>query len=44
MVQIQVIKKTEKGLLDLDPPPRFDLVIVDEAHHIRNQTLIAIKQ
>lgn len=27
-------KKT--GLLDLDPPPKFDLVIVDEAHHIRN--------
>ncbi len=26
-----------KGLLDLDSPPRFDLVIVDEAHHIRNQ-------
>ena len=25
-----------KGLLDLDPPPGFDLVIVDEAHHIRN--------
>ena len=24
------------GLLDLDPPPIFDLVIVDEAHHIRN--------
>ncbi len=24
------------GLLDLEPPPRFDLVIVDEAHHIRN--------
>jgi ATP-dependent helicase HepA len=24
------------GLLDLDPPPSFDLVIVDEAHHIRN--------
>ncbi len=24
-------------MLDLDPPPRFDLVIVDEAHHIRNQ-------
>ena len=23
--------------MDLDPPPRFDLVIVDEAHHIRNQ-------
>lgn len=30
-------KKRKKGLLDLDPPPRFDLVIVDEAHHIRNQ-------
>jgi ATP-dependent helicase HepA len=30
-------KKIRKGLLDLDPPPRFDLVIVDEAHHIRNQ-------
>lgn len=26
----------KKGLLDLDPPPRFDLVIVDEAHHVRN--------
>ena len=25
-----------EGLLVLDPPPRFDLVIVDEAHHIRN--------
>jgi ATP-dependent helicase HepA len=24
------------GLLSLDPPPHFDLVIVDEAHHIRN--------
>ena len=30
-------KKSGKGLLDLDPPPHFDLVIVDEAHHIRNQ-------
>ena len=30
-------KKSRKGLLDLDPLPRFDLVIVDEAHHIRNQ-------
>jgi len=29
-------KKRRKGLLDLDPPPRFDLVIVDEAHHVRN--------
>jgi len=24
------------GLLGLDPPPRFDMVIVDEAHHLRN--------
>ena len=30
-------KKKRKGLLYLDPPPSFDLVIVDEAHHIRNQ-------
>lgn len=29
-------KKKDQGLLGLDPPPRFDLVIVDEAHHIRN--------
>ena len=29
-------KKGQRGLLDLDPPPRFDLVIVDEAHHVRN--------
>lgn len=29
-------RKRRKGLLDLVPPPRFDLVIVDEAHHIRN--------
>ncbi|MEN6449110.1 MAG: helicase-related protein [Thermoguttaceae bacterium] len=28
--------RRRKGLLDLDPPPRFDLVIVDEAHRIRN--------
>ena len=25
-----------RGLIDLDPPPTFDLVIVDEAHHARN--------
>ena len=30
-------RKTGTGLLDLEPPPQFDLVIVDEAHHIRNQ-------
>ena len=29
-------EKGQRGLLDLDPPPRFDLVIVDEAHHVRN--------
>jgi ATP-dependent helicase HepA len=26
----------DQGLLKLDPPPKFDLVIVDEAHHIRS--------
>ncbi|MBB2868615.1 UNVERIFIED_ORG: SNF2 family DNA or RNA helicase [Rhizobium esperanzae] len=26
----------DKGLLALDPAPAFDLVIVDEAHHLRN--------
>jgi len=25
-----------QGLLQLDTPPKFDLIIVDEAHHIRN--------
>jgi superfamily II DNA or RNA helicase len=29
-------KSKDQGLLALDPPPKFDLVIVDEAHHIRN--------
>ncbi|WP_339862478.1 helicase-related protein [Paremcibacter congregatus] len=29
-------KQKDQGLLALDPPPKFDLVIVDEAHHIRN--------
>lgn len=28
--------KKRLGLLELDPAPKFDLVIVDEAHHIRN--------
>lgn len=27
------------GLADLDPAPHFDLVIVDEAHHIRNGSM-----
>ena len=30
-------RRTGQGLIELDPPPHFDLVIVDEAHHIRNQ-------
>ena len=29
-------KARDIGLLELDPAPKFDLVIVDEAHHIRN--------
>ncbi len=29
-------KRKNQGLLALDPPPKFDLVIVDEAHHLRN--------
>jgi ATP-dependent helicase HepA len=29
-------KRGRLGLLDLNPPPQFDLVIVDEAHHLRN--------
>lgn len=29
--------RRSKGLLNLEPPPRFDLLIVDEAHNARNQ-------
>ena len=29
-------KRKDLGLLALDPAPSFDLVIVDEAHHLRN--------
>jgi ATP-dependent helicase HepA len=36
-------KRQRKGLLGLDPPPRFDLVIVDEAHHVRNPETYAHK-
>ena len=36
-------RRRKKGLLDLDPPPRFDLVIVDEAHHIRNRDTFSHK-
>ena len=35
--------KRRKGLLDLAPPPRFDLVIVDEAHRIKNQNTFSHK-
>ena len=28
--------RPRRGLIDLDPPPSFDLVVVDEAHHARN--------
>lgn len=33
-------KRRVKGLTELEPPPQFDLVIVDEAHHIRNSDTI----
>ncbi|SCG72856.1 Helicase conserved C-terminal domain-containing protein [Micromonospora echinaurantiaca] len=29
------MRKRDKGLRELDPPPSFDLVIADEAHHLR---------
>ncbi len=32
-------KKYSFGLKNLDPAPHFDLVIVDEAHHIRNGSM-----
>ena len=32
-------KGKQYGLMDLDPPPHFDLVIIDEAHHIRNGSM-----
>jgi ATP-dependent helicase HepA len=36
-------KRGTIGLLELNPPPHFDLVIVDEAHHLRN-TSTAVHQ
>lgn len=36
-------RKAHLGLMQLDPPPKFDLVIVDEAHHIRNTETYAYK-
>ena len=35
-------KKSKIGLMDIDPP-KFDLVIVDEAHHVRNTATYAYK-
>lgn len=35
-------RKDQRGLLNVDPP-KFDLVIVDEAHHIRNTETFAYK-
>lgn len=32
-------KRHSFGLKDLDPAPHFDLVIIDEAHHIRNGSM-----
>ena len=34
-------RKKQMGLFELDPPPKFDLVIVDEAHHVRNAPTFA---
>lgn len=36
-------KKKSMGFSELDPMPRFDLVIVDEAHNIRNPNTWAYK-
>ena len=35
--------KKQVGLTQLDPPPKFDLVIVDEAHHVRNTATYAYR-
>lgn len=36
-------KRRTPTLLELDPPPHFDLLIVDETHHIRNTSTIAYR-
>lgn len=37
-----VVKKLDrKSLSDLKPFPKFDLIIIDEAHHIKNQNTFA---
>jgi ERCC4-related helicase len=35
--------RSRPGLLNLDPAPHFDMLIVDEAHHIRNTQTNAYK-
>jgi ERCC4-related helicase len=39
--KVKSSKKKKTGLIDLDTLPHFDLVIVDEAHHVRNSNTIA---
>ena len=29
-------RRRRRGLLELDPPAQFDLIVTDEAHHLRN--------
>lgn len=36
-------KRKDRGLFELDPLPHFDLVIVDEAHNVRNANTWAYK-
>jgi superfamily II DNA or RNA helicase len=46
IVNLELFRQTEYldgtknmiGLANLSPPPQFDLVILDEAHHVRNTT------
>lgn len=35
--------RRKMGLIELNPSPKFDLVIVDEAHHIRNTATYAYR-
>lgn len=38
LIDGSVGRRNMPGLTALDPPPMFDMVIVDEAHHIRNSS------
>lgn len=42
MYGIENGRRDQRGLMSVDPP-KFDLVIVDEAHHIRNTNTFAYK-